>query len=56
MQTYRCHKCGQVLATFVTVAPGLALPFSQEAAVQQVEARRQQHTERCPARRAAVAN
>lgn len=49
MQTYRCQQCGQVLAAFVTFAPGLALPFSQQAATAQVEARRRQHREQCPA-------
>lgn len=54
MQTYRCRHCGQVLASFVSFAPGLALPFSQQAATAQVEARRRQHFERCPALAAAA--
>ncbi|UYM04830.1 FAD-dependent oxidoreductase [Solicola gregarius] len=49
MQTYRCQHCGQVLAAFVSFAPGLALPFSNQAAQTQVQARREQHAERCPA-------
>lgn len=49
MQTYHCRHCGQVLAAFVTGAPGLALPFAQNTAMHQVQTRRQEHLERCPA-------
>lgn len=48
MQTDRCHRCGQVLGAYVTVAPGIALPFASHSAGAQVEARRAHHLERCP--------
>jgi hypothetical protein len=51
MQTYRCRRCGQVLAAFVTAVPGIALPFSHQAATMQLEAARDRHRDRCPGHR-----
>jgi hypothetical protein len=51
MQTYRCRLCGHVLGAFVTAVPGLALPFSHEAARRQVEAAKEQHSDWCPGER-----
>jgi hypothetical protein len=51
MQTYRCRLCGHVLGAFVTAVPGLALPFSHEAAARQVQAAKEQHRDWCPGER-----
>jgi hypothetical protein len=50
MQTYRCRQCGQVLAAFVVAVPGIALPFSRQAANTQLEVARDRHRDRCPGR------
>ena len=47
MQTCRCEHCGQVLAMFATIAPGLALPASTGPVMAQVEARAREHEHAC---------
>jgi hypothetical protein len=48
MQTYRCQRCGQVLASFITITPQLPLPFSHEAAMAQLRVRQREHRDKCP--------
>jgi ribosomal protein S18 acetylase RimI-like enzyme len=53
MQTCRCEQCGQVLAVFATIAPGLALPASTGPVMAQVEARAREHERACGRSRSA---
>ena len=51
MQTYRCRLCGHPLASFVNAVPGLALPYSHETAMRQLQAAKEQHADWCPGER-----